>query len=96
MDRLWVIGWVLIFLGILLFVIAPLAMMFAYPCHVMYGGVVWIFPLPPIVWGRGLHVPGLLYWLMVIGYIVFIALCIVAIITFLKQRSRREEEEYEY
>ncbi len=84
------LGWVLIFLGVVLFVIAPLALLLAYPCHATYGGVVWIFPLPPIVWGKGMHMPGLLYWLMVAGYVMFIVVCIIAVVTFLKSRRREE------
>ncbi len=93
MDRLWLVGWVLIFLGIILFILAPLALlMFTPSSHVVAGGIVWIFPFPPIAWGRGIHIPGILYWLMVIAYVIFIVLCIIAIVSYIKSRGREDYE----
>ena len=60
--------------------------------NVSIGGVVWIFPLPPIFFGYGQ--PTLLTILGIIAYVICIILLIIFIIYLIKYLRRREVSEY--
>ena len=62
--------------------------------NVSVGGIIWIFPLPPLLFGYGK--PTLPTILGIIAYIVCIILIIVLIIYLIKYLRKREVSEYSW
>lgn len=70
--------------------------------NVSVGGIIWIFPLPPLLFGYGkptlltIGKPTLPTILGIIAYIVCIILIIVLIIYLIKYLRKREVSEYSW
>ncbi len=88
--RLFLVGIILIFLGMLVLAIGlPLV---AYLGGCKFAGFVWIFPFPIIAFGNLSHMSPILSIVSVLAFIVFIIFVIFFIISLVKYHRRREEE----
>ena len=89
MNKLAIVGFILILLGIVIVVIAPLLMMLVIPSKAETGGVVCVvFLFIPVCYGAGTS-PGMIEILMVVS-VIFLILMIALALLFFKFLKRSE------